>query len=82
MHHIWSLARLAATLIRCRSASAYALEDGTVHLTYSTTARGLEFMMGYYGFLDRAPLGRNEGDPPQLRVRRHDEYHDAYAAGR
>ena len=30
----------------------------------------------------RAPLGRNEGDPPQLRVRRHDEYHDAYATGR
>ena len=54
--------------------SDYALEDGTVYLTYSTTARGLEFMMGYYGFLDRAPLGRNEGDPPQLWVRRHDEY--------
>jgi predicted dithiol-disulfide oxidoreductase (DUF899 family) len=25
------------------------------YLTYSTTARGLEFMMSYYGFLDRAP---------------------------
>jgi predicted dithiol-disulfide oxidoreductase (DUF899 family) len=57
--------------------SAYALEDGIVYLTYSTTARGLEFMMGYYGFLDRAPLGRNEGDQPQLWMRRHDEYHDA-----
>jgi predicted dithiol-disulfide oxidoreductase (DUF899 family) len=54
--------------------SSYALEDGTAYLTYSTTARGLEFMMGYYGFLDRAPLGRNEGDPPQMWVRRHDEY--------
>lgn len=54
--------------------SSYALEDGTVYLTYSTTARGLEFMMGYYGFLDRAPLGRNEGDPPQMWMRRHDEY--------
>jgi hypothetical protein len=43
--------------------SACALEDGTVYLTYSTTARGLEFMMGYYGFLDRAPLGRDEGTP-------------------
>ncbi len=61
--------------------SAYALEDGTVYLTYSTTARGLEFMMAYYGFLDRAPLGRNEGDPPQMWMRRHDEYHDAEAAG-
>ena len=56
---------------------AYSLENGTVYLTYSTTARGLEFMMGYYGFLDRAPLGRDEGDPPQLWIRRHDEYHDA-----
>ena len=54
--------------------SAYALDDGTVYLTYSTTARGLEFMMGYYGFLDRAPHGRNEGDPPQMWMRRHDEY--------
>jgi predicted dithiol-disulfide oxidoreductase (DUF899 family) len=54
--------------------SAYALEDGAVYLTYSTTARGLEFMMGYYGFLDRAPLGRNEGDQPQMWMRRHDEY--------
>ena len=62
--------------------SAYALEDGTVYLTYSTTARGLEFMMAYYGLLDRAPLGRNEGDPPQLWVRRHDEYDGAYATGR
>ena len=56
--------------------SSYALDDGTVYLTYSTTARGLEFMMSYYGFLDRAPLGRNEGDPPQMWMRRHDEYHD------
>ncbi|MGE5131690.1 MAG: DUF899 domain-containing protein [Gemmatimonadota bacterium] len=54
--------------------STYAIEDGTVYLTYSTTARGLEFMMGYYGFLDRTPLGRNEGDPPEMWLRRHDEY--------
>ena len=49
--------------------STYALEDGTVYLTYSATARGLEFMMGYYGFLDRAPLGRSEGEPPETWVR-------------
>jgi len=67
----------AAYLSEAPVLSTYALEDGTVYLTYSTTARGLEFMMGYYGFLDRAPLGRNEGDPPQLWIRRHDEYHDA-----
>ena len=69
----------AAYLSEAPVMSAYALEDGTVYLTYSTTARGLEFMMGYYGFLDRAPVGRNEGDPPQLWVRRHDEYGDANA---
>src|SRR5882724_6190931 len=57
--------------------SAFALEDGLVYLTYSTTARGLEFMLGYYGFLDRAPKGRDEGDPPEMWVHRHDEYQDA-----
>jgi predicted dithiol-disulfide oxidoreductase (DUF899 family) len=69
----------AAYLSEAPVLSTYALEDGTVYLTYSTTARGLEFMMGYYGFLDRTPLGRNEGDPPQLWIRRHDEYHDPNA---
>ena len=44
--------------------SAYALKDRTVYLTYSTTARGLELMMGYHGFLDRAPPGRSEADSP------------------
>ena len=59
--------------------SAFALEDGVVYHTYSTSARGLEFMLGYYGFLDRAPKGRDEGDPPEMWVRRHDEYQDAKA---
>jgi predicted dithiol-disulfide oxidoreductase (DUF899 family) len=54
--------------------SAFALEDGTVHHTYSTTARGLEFLMGYYGILDRAPKGRAEDDELQMWLRRHDEY--------
>jgi predicted dithiol-disulfide oxidoreductase (DUF899 family) len=31
-------------------------------------------MVLYYGFLDRAPLGRNEADQPMRWVRRHDEY--------
>jgi predicted dithiol-disulfide oxidoreductase (DUF899 family) len=64
----------AAYLSEAPVMSAYALGDGTVYLTYSTTARGLEFMMGYYGFLDRTPLGRNEGDAPMRWMRRHDEY--------
>jgi predicted dithiol-disulfide oxidoreductase (DUF899 family) len=54
--------------------NSYTLEDETVYLTYSTTARGLEFMMVYYGVLDRTPLGRNEGDAGQLWLHRHDEY--------
>jgi predicted dithiol-disulfide oxidoreductase (DUF899 family) len=55
--------------------SAFALDDGVVYQTYATTARGGEFMMGYYGYLDRVPLGRNEGDPPTPGwLRRHDEY--------
>jgi predicted dithiol-disulfide oxidoreductase (DUF899 family) len=53
--------------------SAFAKEDGVVYHTYSTQARGLEFLMGYYPILDRAPKGRDEvGQPPWLR--RHDEY--------
>jgi predicted dithiol-disulfide oxidoreductase (DUF899 family) len=54
--------------------SAFALEDGGVYHTYSTGARGLEPMMGYYPLLDRAPKGRDEGDPPEMWIRRHDEY--------
>jgi predicted dithiol-disulfide oxidoreductase (DUF899 family) len=54
--------------------TSYALDDGQVYLTYSTTARGLEFMMGYYGLLDRTPQGRHEGSPPEMWFRRHDEY--------
>ena len=42
-----------------------------------SSARWLEPVMGYYGLLDRAPLGRNEGDPPEFWFRRHDEYNDA-----
>ena len=50
-------------------------EDGTVYHTYSTTWRGLEFVMTYYPILDHAPKGRDEGDDDwQLWIRRHDEY--------
>jgi predicted dithiol-disulfide oxidoreductase (DUF899 family) len=55
--------------------SAFALEDGAVYRTYTTTWRGLEFIMGYYPILDRAPKGRDEGDDDwQSWLRRHDEY--------
>src|SRR2546421_10770098 len=42
--------------------SAFVLDGGAVYHTYSTSARGLEFLMGYYPILDRAPKGRNEDD--------------------
>jgi predicted dithiol-disulfide oxidoreductase (DUF899 family) len=55
--------------------SAFALEDGAAYQTYTTTWRGLEFIMGYYPILDRAPKGRDEGDDDwQTWLRRHDEY--------
>jgi predicted dithiol-disulfide oxidoreductase (DUF899 family) len=57
--------------------SAFALEDDIVYHTYSCYARGAEFLMDYYPLLDRAPKGRNEGDPPEVWIRRHDEYEDA-----
>jgi predicted dithiol-disulfide oxidoreductase (DUF899 family) len=57
--------------------SAYILSDGTVYRTYLTTARGLEPAMGYYGLLDRTPIGRNEEGEQVFWLRRHDEYEEA-----
>src|SRR5215211_918834 len=54
--------------------SAYILSDGAVYRTYLTTSRGLEPVMGYYGLLDRAPIGRNEEGEQVFWLRRHDEY--------
>ena len=54
--------------------TAFTLQDRTVYHTYSTTGRGVEFLMPYYGFLDRAPKGRDEGAGWQLWIQRHDEY--------
>ena len=54
--------------------STFVRDNDTVYQSYSTTWRGLEFLMGYYGILDRAPKGRDEGDAWQLWIRRHDEY--------
>jgi predicted dithiol-disulfide oxidoreductase (DUF899 family) len=54
--------------------SAFVYDDGSVYHTYSTTWRGLEFVMGYYPILDHAPKGRDEGEAWQLWIRRHDEY--------
>jgi predicted dithiol-disulfide oxidoreductase (DUF899 family) len=57
--------------------SAFVRDNGVVYHTYSTTGRGVEFLMGYYPILDRAPKGRDEGEAWQLWIRRHDEYESA-----
>jgi len=54
--------------------SAFVLDDGAPYHTYSTTGRGVEFLMGYYPILDHAPKGRDEGEDWQVWIRRHDEY--------
>jgi predicted dithiol-disulfide oxidoreductase (DUF899 family) len=55
--------------------SAFAKEADAVYHTYSTSGRGVEFLMAYYGILDRVPKGRDEGDGMfQVWIRRHDEY--------
>ena len=54
--------------------STFVHDGGAVYHTYSTTWRGLEFLMGYYPILDHAPKGRDEGEAWQLWIRRHDEY--------
>jgi predicted dithiol-disulfide oxidoreductase (DUF899 family) len=56
--------------------SAFALEGGVVHHTYSTYNRGVEQLMGTYRMLDLAPLGRNE-DGAASWWQRHDEYETA-----
>jgi predicted dithiol-disulfide oxidoreductase (DUF899 family) len=62
----------AATYTRERPGmSAFVLDDGIVHHTYSTFSRGLDGLWGMYQWLDRAPRGRNETG---LWWRRHDEY--------
>jgi predicted dithiol-disulfide oxidoreductase (DUF899 family) len=63
--------------------SSFVLRDGVVHHTYSTYARGVEQLMGTFGYLDVAPLGRNE-DPadPAAWWHRHDEYETGEAARR
>jgi predicted dithiol-disulfide oxidoreductase (DUF899 family) len=56
--------------------SAFALEDGVVYHTYSAYARGVDALWNMWQWLDRAPLGRNEGDMSWFR--RHDQYEDSY----
>ena len=64
----------AGYLSERQALSAFALEDGVVYQSYSTYARGVEIMMGFYPLLDRAPKGRNESGDSDFWIRRHDEY--------
>ena len=56
--------------------SAFALDDGVVYHTYSAYARGVDGLWSMWQWLDRAPLGRNEGDYSWFR--RHDAYEASY----
>ena len=61
--------------------SAFVLSEDVVYHTYSSYARGLEIMLGFYPLLDRVPKGRNEGDSTEFWIRRHDEYEGERAGG-
>ena len=53
----------------------YKDENGDVFHTYSTYARGLDFLVGTYNLLDLVPKGRDENPESTMDwVRRHDEY--------
>jgi predicted dithiol-disulfide oxidoreductase (DUF899 family) len=54
--------------------NTFTRERDTVFHTYSSSSRGVEFLMGYYPILDRTPAGRDEGEAFQTWLRRHDEY--------
>jgi len=53
--------------------STFVLREGIVYHAYSTYERGVDGLWGMYQWLDRAPLGRNEGGDG-VWFRRHDEY--------
>lgn len=56
--------------------SAFARDGDDVFHTYSAYARGIDALWPMWQWLDRAPLGRNEGDLSWFR--RHDQYEASY----
>jgi predicted dithiol-disulfide oxidoreductase (DUF899 family) len=72
----------AGYLTEAPGLSAFALEDGAVYHTYSTYARGLEILMGFYPMLDRVSKGRDEEGETEFWIRRHDEYENTKEAMR
>jgi predicted dithiol-disulfide oxidoreductase (DUF899 family) len=69
----YNFRHVAQPLPQREGMSAFAIDGGVVHHTYSTYDRGVEQLMGTYRYLDLAPLGRNEETPADW-WRRHDEY--------
>lgn len=65
---------LVGYLSETQGFSSFARDGDTVYLSYSSAARGMEFLMNFYAILDRMPKGRDEGDAFQTWIRRHDEY--------
>jgi len=65
---------VAGYLSESPAVSVFTLQNGAVYQTYTTTWRGVEFLMNYYPVLDRVPKGRDEGGAFQTWIRRHDEY--------
>jgi predicted dithiol-disulfide oxidoreductase (DUF899 family) len=65
---------VAGYLTQAPALSVFALQDGVVYQSYTTSWRGVEVLMGYYPVLDRLPKGRDEGDGWQLWLRRHNQY--------
>jgi predicted dithiol-disulfide oxidoreductase (DUF899 family) len=66
---------VAGYLSEAPGATVFARTDGGVYKAYSTQARGLEFLMGYYPIFDRLPKGRDEGPSGTDHwIRLHDEY--------
>jgi predicted dithiol-disulfide oxidoreductase (DUF899 family) len=66
---------IAGYLTESPGFSTFVRDGEDVYHAYSTTWRGLEFVMTYYPILDHAPKGRDEGEEDwQLWIRRHDEY--------
>jgi predicted dithiol-disulfide oxidoreductase (DUF899 family) len=56
--------------------SAFARDGDDVFHTYSAYARGFDGLWPMWQWLDRAPLGRNEGELSWFR--RHDQYEASY----
>jgi predicted dithiol-disulfide oxidoreductase (DUF899 family) len=57
--------------------SAFARDGDDVFHTYSAYSRGFDGLWPLWQWLDRAPLGRNEGDVSWFH--RHDEYPETAA---